>query len=144
MTITGGSALAEGDIDRMVKDAESYAEEDRKRREAVETRNQAEQLVNQTEKVLSEQGDKLTDDEKSPIETAMAELKEAVASEDTSTEDLRSKMESLAQVSQGAFTRMYQEAADQAQATGTGQATQDVADDEEVVDAEIIDEGDES
>ncbi len=144
MTITGGSALADQDIDRMVKDAESYAEEDRKRREAVETRNQAEQLVNQTEKVLSEQGDKLTDDEKSPIETAMSDLKEAVASEDTSTEDLRSKMEHLAQVSQGAFTRMYQEAAEQAQASGAGQATEGVTDDEEVVDAEIIDEGDES
>ncbi len=144
MTITGGSALASDEIDRMVKDAESYAEEDRKRREAVETRNQAEQLVNQTEKVLSEQGDKLTEDEKSPIESAMADLRDAVASEDTSTEDLRSKMEHLAQVSQGAFTRMYQEAAEQAQATGAGAGAQDAAGDEEVVDAEIIDEGDES
>ncbi|MGA7272837.1 MAG: molecular chaperone DnaK [Acidimicrobiia bacterium] len=144
MTITGGSALASDEIDRMVKDAESYAEEDRKRREAVETRNQAEQLVNQTEKVLSEQGDKLTEDEKSPIESAMTDLRDAVASEDTSTEDLRSKMEHLAQVSQGAFTRMYQEAAEQAQATGAGAGAQDAAGDEEVVDAEIIDEGDES
>ena len=143
MTITGGSALANDDIDRMVKDAEAYAEEDRQRREAVETRNQAEQLVNQTEKVLSEQGENLNDDERAPIETALNDLKEAAASEDTSVEDLRSKMDELAQVSQGAFTRMYQEAAEQAQATGA-EAGEAAADDDEVVDAEIIDEDDES
>jgi molecular chaperone DnaK len=143
MTITGGTALAKDDIDRMVKDAEAYAEEDRKRREAVETRNQAEQLVNQTEKVLEEQGENLTDDERSPIDSALADLKTALGSEETSTEDLRSKMEHLAQVSQGAFTRMYQEAAQQAQAAGGGAPESDLGDEEEVVDAEIIDEGDE-
>jgi molecular chaperone DnaK len=143
MTITGGTALAKDDIDRMVKDAEAYAEEDRKRREAVETRNQAEQLVNQTEKVLEEQGENLTDDERSPIDSALADLRTALGSEETSTEDLRSKMEHLAQVSQGAFTRMYQEAAQQAQAAGGGAPESDLGDEEEVVDAEIIDEGDE-
>jgi molecular chaperone DnaK len=141
MTITGGTALAKDDIDRMVKDAEAYAEEDRKRREAVETRNQAEQLVNQTQKVLEDQGDNLNEDERSPIDSALADLKEALGSEDTSTEDLRSKMEHLAQVSQGAFTRMYQEAAEQAQAAGGG--APDSESDEDVVDAEIVDEGDE-
>jgi molecular chaperone DnaK len=142
MTITGGSALAQGDIDRMVKDAEAYAEEDRKRREAVETRNQAEQLVNQTENVLEEQGTNLNDDERGPIDTALADLKTALGSEDTPTEELRSKMEELAKVSQGAFTRMYQETAQQGQAAG-GPVEGEV-DDDEVVDAEIIDEGDES
>ena len=73
MTITGGTALAKDDIDQMVKDAEAYAEEDRSRREQVETRNQADQLVHQTEKVLEEQGEKLADDEKSSIETALAD-----------------------------------------------------------------------
>jgi molecular chaperone DnaK len=141
MTITGGTALAKDDIDRMVKDAEAYAEEDRKRREAVETRNQAEQLVNQTQKVLEEQGENLNEDERSPIDSALADLKEALGSEDTSTEDLRSKMEHLAQVSQGAFTRMYQEAAEQTQAAGGGAPESES--DEDVVDAEIIDEGDE-
>ncbi|HEX2153257.1 MAG TPA: molecular chaperone DnaK [Acidimicrobiia bacterium] len=142
MTITGGSALAQGDIDRMVKDAEAYAEEDRKRREAVETRNQAEQLVNQTENVLEEQGTNLNDDERGPIDSALADLKTALGSEDTPTEELRSKMEELAKVSQGAFTRMYQETAQQGQAAG-GPVEGEVGDDE-VVDAEIIDEGDES
>ena len=142
MTITGGSALAEEDIDRMVKDAESYAEEDRKRREAVEARNQGEQLVNQTEKVLTEQGESLTDDERSPIDSALVDLKEALGSDEAETDDIRSKMENLAQVSQGAFTRMYQEAAQEAQASGVTDNGGD--DDDEVVDAEIIDEDDES
>jgi molecular chaperone DnaK len=143
MTITGGSALASDEIDRMVKDAEAYAEEDLKRREAVEARNQAEQLVNQTEKVLSEQGENLTEDERSPIEAALAELRTAAAAEDTSTEDLRSKMEHLATVSQGAFTRMYEQAAAEQSSAG-GPVEGDVVDDDDVVDAEIIDEGDES
>ncbi|HEX7098394.1 MAG TPA: molecular chaperone DnaK [Acidimicrobiia bacterium] len=144
MTITGGSALSQEEIDRMIKDAESYAEEDRKRREAVETRNRAESLVNQTERVLNEQGDKLSDDERSSIESALSELKEAVASESTSTEDLRSKMERVAQVSQSAFTRMYEQAAQQAQAQTGGAGDAGTVDDDEVVDAEIVDEGDES
>lgn len=143
MTITGGSALASDEIDRMVKDAEAYADEDLKRRQAVEARNQAEQLVNQTEKVLSEQGENLTEDERSPIEAAVADLRTAAAAEDTSTEDLRSKMEHLATVSQGAFTRMYEQAAAN-QASAGGPVEGDVVDDDDVVDAEIIDEGDES
>ena len=144
MTITGGSALSQEEIDRMIKDAEAYAEEDRKRREAVETRNRADSLVHQTERVLKEQGDKLSEDERTSIESALSELKEAVASESTSTDDLNSKMEKLAQVSQSAFTRMYQEAAQQAQAQAGGGADGGTADDEEVVDAEIVDEGDDS
>lgn len=140
MTITGGSALGSDEIDRMVTEAEAYADEDRQRREAIETRNQAEQLVNQTEKVLSEQGDSLTEDERAPIDSALEDLKTAVSDDSTDTADLRSKIEHLAQVSQGAFTRMYQEAAQEAQAAGEpGQA-----DDEDIVDAEIIDEGDEA
>ena len=71
MTITGGTALAQDDIDRMVKDAEAYAEEDAKRREAVETRNQADQLVHQTDKLLEEQAENMTDEEKSGVETAL-------------------------------------------------------------------------
>ncbi len=137
MTITGGSALSKDEIDRMVRDAEAYAEEDRKRREAVETRNQAEQVVNQTEKVLAEHGERLTADERSPIDNALADLKAAIENKETSTEELRSKMEALAQVSQGAFTRMYQEAAQATSAEGAES-------DEDVVDAEIVDEGDQS
>jgi molecular chaperone DnaK len=133
MTITGGSALAQNDIDRMVKDAEAYAEEDAKRRETVETRNQADQLVHQTDKLIEEQGDKMTDDEKSTVEEALAALKAALDDEKTSSEDIRTKMDALIEASQAMATRLYQEAA-------TEQATADDAtEDEDVVEAEIVD-----
>ncbi len=95
MTITGGTALADDEIDKMVKDAEAYAEEDRKRREAVETRNRGDQLVHQTEKVLSEQGESLNEDEKSGIESALAELKTALGDESTESTEIQSKMDAL-------------------------------------------------
>ena len=75
MTITGGTALADDEIDRMVKDAEQYAEEDRQRREAAETRNQGDQLVHQTEKLLTEQAEQLSDDERTQIESALKDLR---------------------------------------------------------------------
>jgi molecular chaperone DnaK len=140
MTITGGTALAKDEIDRMVKDAESYAEEDRQRREKVETRNQGDQLVHQTEKVLAEQGEKLSADERAGIDTALSELRTALGDENTETAALRSRIEALVTASQGAFSRMYQEAASsQAGAAGAGASQND----EDVVEAEIIDEGDE-
>ncbi|HJQ94617.1 MAG TPA: molecular chaperone DnaK [Acidimicrobiia bacterium] len=139
MTITGGTALAKDDIDRMVKDAEAYAEEDRVRREQIETRNQGDQLVHQTEKVLSEQGEKLSADERASIDSALSELKSALADENSETTTLRSRIEALVTASQGAFTRMYQEAASQPGAgAGAGEGS-----DDDVVEAEIVDEGDE-
>jgi molecular chaperone DnaK len=135
MTITGGTALAKDDIDRMVKDAESYAEEDRQRRELVEARNQGDQLIHQTDKVLAEQGDKLAEDERAKIDAALSELRAALGNEQAETAELRAKIDALVTASQGAFTRIYQEAS-QAQA-GSG----DAGSDEEVVEAEIVDEG---
>ena len=136
MTITGGTALARDDIDRMVKDAESYAEEDRIRREQVETRNQADQLVHQTEKVLTEQGEQLNEEERGAIDVALNELKTAIGDQATDTATLRTRIEALVTASQGAFTRMYQEAAaNQAAAPGAEN------NDDEVVEAEIVDEG---
>jgi molecular chaperone DnaK len=140
MTITGGTALAKDDIDRMVKDAESYAEEDRLRREQIETRNQGDQLVHQTDKVLAEQGEKLSADERASIDSALSELKSALADENSETATLRSRIEALVTASQGAFTRMYQEAASQSGA-GTGGGAE--GSDDDVVEAEIVDEGDE-
>ena len=139
MTITGGTALAKDDIDRMVKDAEAYAEEDRLRREQIETRNQGDQLVHQTEKVLAEQGEKLSPDERGGIDSALSDLKAALGDENSDTATLRTRIEALVSASQGAFTRMYQEAASQPGdgAAGTG------ASDDDVVEAEIVDEGDE-
>ncbi len=135
MTITGGTALAQDDIDRMVKDAEAYAEEDAKRREAVETRNQADQLVHQTEKLLDEQGENMTDDEKSSVQTAMSTLKLALEDEAADTADLRAKMDSLIQASQAMATRLYEQAAQQQAPAGE---PEDI-DDDNVVEAEIID-----
>ena len=83
MTITGGTALPKDDIDRMVHEAEQYAEEDRRRREAAEAKNRAEQLVYQTEKSLKDYGDKISDEDRSAVESALTNLKEKLAGDDT-------------------------------------------------------------
>ncbi len=139
MTITGGTALGKDDIDRMVKDAEAYADEDRRRREQVETRNQADQLVHQTEKVLSEQGEKLNEEERASIDVALNELKTTLEDTNAETTTLRTRIDALVTASQGAFSRMYQESA---QANTAGGAGGETANDDDVVEAEIIDEGD--
>ena len=138
MTITGGTALAQDDIDQMVKDAEAYAEEDAKRREAVETRNQADQLIHQTDKLVEEQGEQMTEDEKSSVETAAAALRETLDDENAETEAIRSKIEELIQASQAMATRLYQEAA--AAQADAGDAGDAGAADDDVVEAEIVDE----
>ncbi|MET9962277.1 molecular chaperone DnaK [Streptomyces sp. NPDC006326] len=144
MTVTGGSALPKDDIQRMMHDAEQHAEEDRRRKEAAETRNQAEQLVYQTEKFLKDNTDKVPAEVKAEVEGAVAELKEKLKGEDTSA--IRTATEKVAAVSQKLGQAMYA----QAQATGqeppgtagaggdAGRAgATDAADD--VVDAEIVD-----
>jgi len=138
MTITGGTALAQNDIDRMVKDAEAYAEEDAKRREQIETRNQAEQLVHQTDKLIEESGDQMTDEEKASVETAKTALNEVLAEEGAETEAIRSKMDELITASQAMATRLYQQAAAEQQTAGGGGA--ESSEDEDVVEAEIVDE----
>jgi molecular chaperone DnaK len=136
MTITGGSALADNEIDRMIKDAEKYAEEDALRREAVETRNQADQLVNQTETLLSESGEQMTDEEKESVESSLTELKTNLEEESTETELLRKSMDALIAASQAMATRLYQQAA-QAQAAQGESDTSD--EDDDIVEAEIVD-----
>ena len=134
MTITGGTSLANDEIDRMVKDAEAYAEEDRKKRESVELHNRAEQLVNQTEKLVSEQGEQMTEDEKTAVESTLADLKAAIESEG-SDEEIQTKMDSLITASQAMAQRLYAQAADQPGGEEPG-------DDDDVVEAEIIEEDD--
>ncbi len=136
MTITGGTALSRDKIDSMIKDAEAYAEEDARRRESVETRNQAEQLLHQTEKLVEEQGEQMSEDEKSSIEAASAELRESL-SEEAETSEIRSKIEGLIQASQAMATRLYQQAAESYGAAGEGSTTDE---DDDVVEAEIVDE----
>ncbi len=142
MTITGGTALAKDEIERMVQDAERYAEEDRKRRELAETRNQADQLAHQTDKLLQEQADQLTDDEKTAITSALGELRSLIEKESAEIDELRSKMDAVLKASQSLAERLYQ----QQQQAPTGGATESTVEGEEpedIVEAEIVDEGDE-
>jgi len=140
VTISGGSALAKDDIERMMADAEKYAEEDRKRREDAEVRNRGESLAYTTEKFLSENADKVPGDVKSEVEASIAELKRAL--EGTDTEAIRVASESAAQVSQKMGSAIYA----QSQAAGAagdqpgGAEEHAGASDDEVVEAEIVDE----
>ena len=145
MTITGGTALNKDEIDRMMKEAEAHAEEDRQRREAAEVRNNADALVYQTEKLLKDQADKVTDDDKTKIAAALDELKEALKGEDVDA--IRAKHEALIQASQEFAQRLYQSAQQQQAAGGAGAPGGDAGEsqpsDDEVADAEIVDEGEE-
>jgi molecular chaperone DnaK len=137
VTITGGTALSSDEIDKMVKDAEMHAEEDAKRRELVETRNQGEQMVRQTEKLLEEQAEQLLDDEKTAINAALDELKASVADENAESGAIRSKIDAVISASQALAQRLYAQT-EQAEAGGAD-ADADL-NDEDVVEAEIIDE----
>ena len=113
MTITGQSALNRDEIDRMMREAESHAEEDRKRREEAEVRNNADTLVYQTEKLLKEQGEKATPEDRTAIEDALKSVKEAIAG--TDVDAIKKAHESLISASQNFASRLYQQAAAQAQ-----------------------------
>ena len=119
MTITGGSALSKDDIDRMVREAEQYAEEDAKRREAVETRNQADALVYTTEKFLDENADKIPDDVKTEVQADVDALKTTLENAEASAEEIQAGVTKLGESSQKMGAAMYAAAeADQAAAGG--------------------------
>ena len=139
MTISGGSALSKEEIDRMVKDAEQYAEEDAKRREAIEVRNQADQLVYTTEKFLSENAEKLPDDVTTEVQADVDALKATLEKDDADADELNAGLTKLNESSQKMGAAMYAAAeADQAAAGGTTGATGEADDD--IVDAEVVDE----
>jgi molecular chaperone DnaK len=135
MTITGGSALPKDDIERMMREAEQYADEDKKRRDEVETRNAADSLVYATEKFLGESGDKLPEEGKSEVEGLLTELKSLLGGSDTAA--IRAKADELSRKSQEVGAALYS----QAQAEGA-QTADAGSSDEGVVDAEIVDEDD--
>ncbi len=141
MTITGGSALGKDEIDRMMREAEQHAEEDKRRREEAEVRNQAESLVYQTDKFVKENDEKLPSDVKDGVNAALGEVQEALKGTDTAA--IRSTMEKLATESQRMGSALYQQPGAEGAAPGTdagpGQQAQGDADDD-VVDAEIVDE----
>ncbi|HEX3705735.1 MAG TPA: molecular chaperone DnaK [Mycobacteriales bacterium] len=138
MTITGGSALPKDDIDRMMREAEQYADEDKKRRESAEVRNQADGLVYTTEKFLADNGEKVSDDVKAEVTAAVAEVKTALEADDVDA--IKRTSEALATVSQKMGQALYDANANTAEAGGAESA--DGGSDEDVVDAEIVDEGD--
>jgi molecular chaperone DnaK len=134
--ITAASGLSDDEIQRMVKDAEMHADEDKKKRELVDTRNQAEALVDQTEKTLKEHGSKVDADTKQSIESAVEALKQA--KESSNVEEIKQKIEALSQASHKLAEVMYQQAASsQDGQTGTGDAGTDSQADDDVVDADF-------
>jgi molecular chaperone DnaK len=141
VTITGGSALSKDEINRMMAEAEKYAEEDARRRDEAETRNRADTLAYQTEKFLAENAEKIPADIKSEVESAVADLKKAL--EGTDLDAIKEATEKAAQVSQKMGTAIYAQSqaasAAAGQPAGDGQAASQ--DTDEVVEAEIVDEG---
>jgi molecular chaperone DnaK len=141
MTISGGSALSKEEIDRMMREAEQHAEEDKQRREEVEVRNSAEALVYQTEKFLADNADKVPADAKANVDGPLDELKKAIEANDIP--GMRAATDKVAQASQALGAAMYtmaQEAGASADAADAADAAADTAEDD-VIDAEIVDEG---
>ncbi|HKX64688.1 MAG TPA: molecular chaperone DnaK [Rhizomicrobium sp.] len=131
--IQASGGLSDADIQKMVKDAEAHASEDKKRRESVEAKNQADALIHSTEKALSEHGDKVGADEKTAIEAAIASLKDAVKGDDA--EAIKEKTNSLAQASMKLGEAMYK--AQQSEAAAADAAADGAKPDENVVDADF-------
>ncbi len=139
MTISGGSALGKEDIDRMVREAEQYAEEDARRREAVEARNQAESLVYSTEKFLGENGEKIPEDVQSEVQADVDALKATLENAEATSEEIQGGVSKLNESSQKMGAAMYAAAEADSAAAGGADASTGGADDD-VVDAEIVDE----
>ncbi|HEY0889788.1 MAG TPA: molecular chaperone DnaK [Nocardioides sp.] len=138
MTISGGSALSKDDIDRMVREAEQYAEEDAKRREAIEVRNQGDTLVYTTEKFLADNAEKLPEDVKTEVQADVDALKAVLEDADADKDAISAAVTKLGESSQKMGAAMYAAAeAEQAAAGGATGATGEA--DEDVVDAEIVD-----
>ncbi|WP_314020739.1 molecular chaperone DnaK [Mogibacterium diversum] len=126
ITITSSTKLSEDEINAKIKEAEQYAEEDKKKKEEVEVKNQAEGMLFETEKQMNELGDKVTADEKSKVDAAREDLKKAVEANDV--EDIKAKVEALTQAFYPISSRIYQEAQQaQASAAGSGEQAQDSA-----------------
>lgn len=140
MTITGGSSLAKEDIERMVREAEEHAAEDKARREAAETRNTAEQLAYSTDKLIKDNEDKLPEDVKNDVQADVDALKSALAGDDETA--VRTAFEKLSESQQKLGQAIYSQEQASASDSSTGEPTEDAtaaADDEDIVDAEVVD-----
>ena len=141
MTITGGSAMEKDDIERMVREAEEHAEEDKKRREEQDTRNNAETLAYQTEKLVSENEDKLPEDVKTEINSDVEALKEALKGEDEDA--VKTAYDRLVENQQKIGEAIYSQQTDEAAAGAEGTEEASEAAEDEVIDAEVVDEDEE-
>ncbi len=141
VTITGGTALADDDIDQMVKDAETHANDDLRRKEAAEARNQADQSVYQIDKQLAEHGDKLTDDERKPLDDKIAEIRTLLADEAADPEALKTATNELLTSSQILGQKIYEASAAESAAAATDDAP---SSDDDVVEAEVVEDDDEA
>ena len=137
ISITGQSTLNKDDIEQMVKDAEAHAEEDKRRREEAEIRNNADSLVYQTEKILREQGESVSAEDKAAVETPLADLKSAISGNDV--EAIKAATDALMSASQAFSQKLYEAASRDANAAGTSASGAQSSDDD-IVDAEIVDE----
>jgi molecular chaperone DnaK len=137
--IKGGSGLAEDEVEQMIKDAESHADEDRRQRELAEARNVGENAAYQAEKQLSELGDKVGGSDKEQIEAAIKEVRDSLTSD--SPDEIRGKTDALQAAFQGVSQQIYEAAAQEQAASGDGASANgggDASDEEEVVDAEVV------
>jgi len=134
ITITGGTALSDDEIDKMVKDAEEHANDDAKKRELVETRNMAEALVSSTEKMIDEHKDKASDDEVKSIEEAIQELKKELENDNNTVDSLKSIIEKLSEAGQSLATKIYEETSKESNQQSDGNPEGDVVDGEVVED----------
>jgi len=140
MTITGQSSLDKDSINQMIKDAEAHAEDDRRRKDEAEVRNNADSLVYQTEKLLKDQGDKISPDERKTVEDRLVDVRSALAGNDIDV--IRSSTELLMNASQDFTQKLYQAAAEADAAGGAApgsSGTSEAPNDDDVVDAEIVD-----
>jgi molecular chaperone DnaK len=144
ITITASSGLSKDEVDRMMKDAESHAEEDRKRKEEIETRNRADQAVYAAEKMIQDMGDKLAADDKAGVETAIETLKAAINANDTA--GMNRAMEQLTQVQHKAAEALYKNAgaqgapgAEGAPGAGSQGSPGSTGAQDDVIDAEVVD-----
>ena len=136
--VENSTSLSKDKIEEMIRDAEAHADDDRRRREEAEIRNNADSLVYQTEKVLKEQGDNVSADEKAAVEGPLEALKRAIADNDLDT--IKSATETLMGASQAFSQKLYEAAARDSQAAGTSASGASTGSDDDIVDAEIVDE----
>ena len=139
VTITGGTALDQDEIDSMISDAEAHAAQDAERKEAAEARNSADHAVHTVGKQLAEHGDKLSESEKAPVQAKLDEVKKLLEDEDASTDALKSSATELLQSAQIIGQKMYEAAQAESAATegDSGDGAAGVSD--EVVEAEVVD-----